>query len=275
MASRARSAEVLSYLRPSRHRGLVALIAFLIIWQIAARFIVDDELFLTGPLDVVKAVWRWWHHGDLQHDLFVSTEEFVKGFVPSAVFGVLLGLLVGTSDAVKAYADPVMDAMYATPIVALAPLFILWFGIGTQKTIVLVIVLVFLPVTINTDAGIRAVDPQLVEASRAFGAGRVQLFCKVRVPGALPFIITGIRLAIGRGLIAVVVGELFGSQAGVGYRIQLDTQNFQTSELLGGVLIFAIAGVFLVKLMEFIERKAAPWRAVDQAHRGYVMTSKQ
>jgi NitT/TauT family transport system permease protein len=263
---------VLDQFRPSNRRGLIALIVFLIFWHLMSKYVVDNTLFLTGPVDVWKAEWRAWHRGELQHDLFISGKEFVKGFIPSVIFGILLGLLVGTSDRVKGYADPILNALYATPFIALAPLFILWFGIGETKTVVLVMSLSFLPVTINTDAGIRSVDNQLLEAARAFGAGRIELFRKVRVPGALPLIITGIRIAIGRGLIAVVVGELFGSQAGVGYRILISSQTFETSALLGGVVIFAIAGVVLVYLMQFIERKIAPWRAVQQQRAGGVVT---
>jgi NitT/TauT family transport system permease protein len=266
---------ILNACRPSRRRGLITLLVFLVFWQVMSKWVVDNKLFLTGPLDVWKAEVDAWQAGTLRHDLLVSSKEFMKGFVPSVMLGIFLGLLIGTSNRAKGYLDPALNALYATPFIALAPLFILWFGIGEQKTVVLVFALSFLPVAINTDVGMRSVDSQLIEAARAFGANRAELFTKVRVPAALPFIITGIRIAVGRGLIAVVVGELFGSQAGVGYRILISSQTFETSALLGGVAIFAIAGVLLVTLMQFVERKVAPWRAVQQNRERGVVAARQ
>jgi NitT/TauT family transport system permease protein len=252
-------------LRLSRMRGLVSLVVFLGLWQFVSSVIVKDPLFLVGPYQVAIREWHAWQQGQLQSDLLVSGFEFIVGFVPSVVVGIGLGLLLGVSNRAKGYIDPVLNAWYATPVIALIPLFILWFGIGEQKTIVMVMVLVFITCTINTDQGIRSTDPRLVEAARSFGASRAMLFTKVRVPSALPFIITGIRLAVGRGLIGVVVGELYGSSAGVGYRILISSQNFDTAQLLGGVVIFAIAGVVLVSVMEWLERKVAPWRAVQDS----------
>lgn len=257
--------QALQPLRLSRRRGFVTLLIFLGLWQLISSVIVKDPLFLVGPYQVVTREWHAWQQGQLQHDLLVSGFEFVVGFVPSVAVGIALGLLLGVSTRAKGYVDPALNAWYSTPLIALVPLFILWFGIGEEKTIVMVMVLVFITCTINTDQGIRSTDPHLVEAARSFGASPAMLFTKVRVPSALPFIITGIRLSVGRGLIGVVVGELYGSTAGVGYRILLSSQNFDTAQLLGGVVIFAIAGVVLVFTMEWLERKVAPWRAVQEA----------
>ncbi len=254
---------VLQWFRPSRHRGFITLMVFLVLWDQISRHWVDNRLLLVGPIEVFRALVDSWREGTLQTDLKVSGEEFLKGFLPSVAFGLVLGMLLGTSKRIKGYLDPALDALNATPFIALAPLLILWFGIGTTKTIVLVFVLTFSPVATNTDTGIRSADPQLIDATRSFGASPLELFTKVRLPAALPLILTGVRIAIGRGLIGVVVGELFGSQQGVGYRILISSQVFATPLLLGGVVVFAIAGVLLVKLMQFIERKAAPWRAVQ------------
>ncbi|MFI6456209.1 ABC transporter permease [Streptosporangium amethystogenes] len=245
---------------PRGHRAALSFLGFLLVWHVVAEYVVDNPLFLAGPISTAAAVVTMWQNGTLQQDVLVSTGEFVKGFGAGLVGGVLLGLVLGTSRRAKDYIDPLINGLYATPIVALAPLFILWFGIGEAKTVLLVFMLVVLPIAINTDAGIRVTDPQLLEAARSFGASRLQLFTMVRFPTAISFLIAGIRMGIGRGLIGVVVGELFGSQSGLGYRILVSSQYFQTDALLAGVLIFAVTGVLLVKLFEWLEQRAAPWK---------------
>lgn len=247
--------------RPRGHRAVVSFLGFLVAWHVAAEYLVTNPLFIAGPIDTVAAIGTMWRDGTLHQDLLVSAGEFAKGFAAGLVIGVLLGLLLGTSRRAKDYIDPLINGLYATPLVALAPLFILWFGIGETKTVLLVFMLVVLPIAINTDAGIRATDPQLIEAARSFGANRLQLFTMVRFPTSISFLVAGVRMGIGRGLIGVVVGELFGSQSGLGYRILVSSQYFQTDALLAGVLIFAVTGVLLVKLFEWLEHRVAPWKA--------------
>ncbi|MFC5818601.1 ABC transporter permease [Nonomuraea harbinensis] len=243
------------------YRAVVSFAGFLVVWHVAAEYLVANPLFLAGPISTVQAVGTMWADGTLQQDLLVSADEFLKGFGAGLVAGVLLGLLLGTSRRAKDYIDPLINGLYATPLVALAPLFILWFGIGETKTVLLVFMLVVLPIAINTDAGIRATDPQHLEAARSFGASRLQLFTMVRFPTSVSFLVAGIRMGIGRGLIGVVVGELFGSQSGLGYRILVSSQYFQTDVLLAGVLIFSVTGVLLVKIFEWLERRVAPWQS--------------
>lgn len=244
----------------SSNRALVSFAVFLVIWHVAAIYIVDKPIFLTGPVDVARAIRDLWTSGTLTDDAWVSGKEFVKGFVGGLIVGIALGMALGTSRRFKGYVDPAIDAFYATPLIALAPLFILWFGIGETKTVVLVFMLVVLPIAINTDVGIRATDAHLLEAARSFGANRRQLFTMVRLPTSVSFIVAGIRMGIARGLIGVVVGEFFGSQQGLGYRILISSQYFDNATLLGGVLIFAMTGVVLVKGFERIERRIAPWK---------------
>jgi NitT/TauT family transport system permease protein len=208
----------------------------------------------------MQALGSLWATGELQMHIGVSAREFAIGFGIAVLIGIPIGLVLGTSEAIKQYVDPLMNGLFATPLIALAPLFILWFGIGETKTIVLVFILCILPVIINTDTGVRSTDGQLLEAARSFGANRIQRFAYVQIPWALSFILTGIRLGIGRGLIGVVAGELFGSRAGMGYLILTSSQLFNTAIVLGGVLVFAVTGVVLIYVTEVIGRRIAPWR---------------
>ena len=258
-----RSQRIKRRLSLRRNRPVASVLLFLIAWHLFAIYVVDKPLFLSGPIDVAREIRNQHQEGTLWNDLRVSGTEFMKGFTAGLFVGVVLGMILGTSRRFKAYADPIINASYATPLIALAPLFILWFGIGEKKTVLLVFLLVILPVAINTDVGIRATDPQHVEAARSFGANKLQLFTMVRLPTSVSFVVAGIRMGIARGLIGVVVGEFFGSREGMGYRILLSSQFFNNAGVLSGVLIFAITGVTLVMLFERIERRVAPWKFSD------------
>jgi NitT/TauT family transport system permease protein len=155
--------------------------------------------------------------------------------------------------------NPWISGLYATPIIALAPLFILWFGIGIWSKVAVVASLVLFPVIINTDAGVRNADRQLIEAVRSFGASKLQLFTKVSLPAALPFILAGLRLGVGRGLIGVVVGELFGARAGLGFMITQAAEVFNMPQLFAGVVVLAAAGIVLTAAFQALERHLVPW----------------
>lgn len=250
-------------LRLRSNRALVTLIGFLVFWHVVAVHIVDKPIFLVGPIDTWRSLVDLWQAGTLWADVKVSANEFFRGFIGGLFVGIALGMMLGTSRRFKEYVDPLINGLYATPLIALAPLFILWFGIGETKTIVLVFLLVVLPIAINTDVGIRATDPQLIDTARSFGATRRQLFTMVRLPTSISFVVAGIRMGIARGLIGVVVGEFFGSREGVGYRILISSQYFDNGTLLACVLLFAFSGVGLVKLFEWMERRIAPWKFLD------------
>src|SRR5262249_18049183 len=149
----------------------------------------------------------------------VSLNEFLVGFVIAAVFGILLGVAIASSDAVRDFIDPWVSAVYATPTVALAPLFIFIFGIDAPSKMAVVFLLAVFPVIINRAAAIRSTDQAFTDAESSFSATRTQIFTKVLLPSALPFIVAGLRLGIGRGLVGVVVGEFIGARAGLGYLI--------------------------------------------------------
>src|SRR5262249_557797 len=149
--------------------------------------------------------------------------------------------------------QPWVSGLYATPTVALAPLFILWFGVGMLSKIVVVAVLVLFPVAINTEVGLLTTSRQLVETVRSFGANSRQIFLKVSLPSALPFIFAGFRLGIGRGLIGVVVGELFGARAGLGQLISQSSETFDMPSLFAGVTLLAVAGIALTSGFTWLE----------------------
>jgi NitT/TauT family transport system permease protein len=244
----------------ARAWGLGSVIGGLLAWEIISRFIVGSKLFLAAPSQVVVAFFELTGSGELSKHIYVSGLEFIIGYGVACILGILLGLAMAQSKAAKQALQPWVSGLYATPTVALAPLFILWFGIGIMSKVVVVAVLVIFPVIINTEAGLRTTSPQLIETVRSFGANARQIFFKVSLPSALPFIFAGLKLGIGRGLIGVVVAELFGSRAGLGQLISQSAETFNMPALFAGVTILAAAGIAMTSGFGWLERKLLPWR---------------
>ncbi len=232
----------------------------LLIWEFVSRFIVGSKLFLAAPSQVMIALVALAKTGELEKHIMVSGIEFLIGYVLACLLGIFLGFAMSQSAATKQALQPWVSGLYATPTVALAPLFILWFGIGIVSKIVVVAVLVIFPVIINTEAGLRATNPQLIETVRSFGANARQIFFKVSLPSALPFIFAGLKLGIGRGLIGVVVAELFGARAGLGQLISQSAETFNMPALFAGVTLLAVAGIAMTSGFGWLERKLLPWR---------------
>ncbi len=246
----------------------------------ATRYLVSDACFFAkkplvtaalGTFDGTLTTIRAFEHGadgkpnPTYRCLF--PEPPPPGTVPGAyeagvlgaLAGVLLGLASGLSRWGEALVDPPVQMLRTLPFLGLVPLFILWFGIGISSTVLVVILLVLFPVTINTEAGLRTTSPRLIEMLRSFGATPRQIFLKVSLPSATPFILAGLKLGIGRGLIGVVVAELFGSRAGLGRLISQSADAFNMPELFAGVVVLAATGIALTAGFGWLERKLVPW----------------
>lgn len=232
-----------------------------IVWQVAAAH--SNALILVPLGDIWTAFTVAAGDGSLWRDFVASFEGFTVGFLLGAAVGVAVGVVMAVSSIAFDFLDPWVSALYATPLVALAPLFIIMFGIGMTSRVMVVMLVSVFPVILNTATGIRTTDPNLIETARSFGANRRQVFTKVLFPWALPFIVTGLRLAVGRGLIGFVVAEFFGSTEGIGHRVFTATQSFDTASLWMGVLILTIVGVVLTRAMYLLERTVAPGRSLQ------------
>lgn len=244
-------------------RGLTSVVVLGVAWELLARTFMKHSLAIAPPSAVFHEYVKLIKNGQLGDDVKWSGEEFLYGFVLAAAVGLFVGLFMGAIRAVREYLDPVVNALYATPVIALGPLFILWLGIGINSKIAVVFILAVLPIVINTETGIRTVDQHLLETAHAFSATRSQIFRKVMLPAALPLIVTGLRLGVGRGLLGVVAGELFAAQHGLGYRILYSSQLFDPAGVFVGLTALAFAGIVSMVLLRRLERKLAPWRAED------------
>jgi ABC-type nitrate/sulfonate/bicarbonate transport system permease component len=252
-----------------KHEALIlggaAVLLAIALWQAIWSAGKISPLFFTGPSTVVARFWEEWTNGRLKQDLVYSGTNFVIGVGLAIAAGVVLGVIIGWYRRLAMVFEPFVNALYATPRVALIPLILIWFGIGMWSKVFIVFINAFFPVLINTIGGVRATDADLLRAARSFCASDWQIFRTVAIPGAVPFILTGVRQSVALGLIGVVVGEMFGGSQGIGYMVNYGGQTFQTDTVFMGVVIIALAGIVLTWLAERLERRFSRWRT-DTEH---------
>jgi NitT/TauT family transport system permease protein len=236
---------------------LIALMAWELVWSYTNWI---SPLFFSGPSAIAKAFWTSLTQGNLLADLAFSGKNFAIGFGLALVSGVVLGVIVGWYRRVRLIVDPFLNALYAAPRIAMMPLIIIWFGIGMWSKVFIVFLSAFFPILVNTVAGIRNMDRDLLRAARAFCASDWQIFKTLAIPGSVPFILTGVRQGVAVGLIGVVVGEMLGSSEGIGFMVAYGGQTFQTDTLFVGFVIIAFAGILLTSLAERLERRFSRWR---------------
>ncbi len=240
-------------------RGLVSFVAAAVLWEATARYL-DNKLFLVPLGAIAERFVEAARSGELLNDATVSFLEFAGGFLLATLVGIAAGALMASSRRVRDFFDPWVSMLYSTPTLALGPLFMLALGIGMGSKIALIFLTAVFPILINTVAGLTTTDRVLLEVVRSFGASPAQLYAKVRLPAALPYIVAGLRVSVARALVGVVVAELFGARAGLGFMIFRSAQSFDTAGLWVAVFILAICGVASVEFLKWLERKLAPWR---------------
>jgi NitT/TauT family transport system permease protein len=258
-AEAAASPQAAGWLRPGLFVGSLSVLGGLMLWELISRFIVDNALFLAAPSQIAVALYNLAVTGELWKHIKVSAEEFALGYAIAAFLGIALGFAMASGDTMKRALQPWVSALYATPTLALAPLFTLWLGIGIWSKVLVVIFFVMFAVAINTETGLRTTSERLIEMLRSFGATRQQIFFKVSLPSAVPMILAGLKLGIGRGLVGVVVAELFGSRAGLGRLISQSADAFNMPELFVGVVVLAAAGIVMTAGFGRLEKRLVPW----------------
>jgi NitT/TauT family transport system permease protein len=237
---------------------LLSVVVLLVVWEVYGRSV--NPILLSRPSAVFSAGIHMIADGSLPAALAASLVVLGTGLLAGVVTGVALGLLAGRSEAFAALIELPVNALYATPTVALIPLIVLWFGFeATAKTVVVFLFVIF-PVLINTMRGVREVDPELIEVARSFCSNERRIWSDLVVPSALPYIVTGIRLAIGRALIGVIVAEFYTAISGLGNLIAINANSFQTARMFVPIVIIAMLGVVLTALLEWVERRLARWR---------------
>ena len=232
----------------------------LTLWELIGRYLITNPLYFVPLSRALEAIWALAETGELWTHITTTATEFALGFSVAAVSGIALGLLTGTSRVARQVSDPWINALYATPLVALMPLYLIIFGIGTTGKAALVVTVAIFPILINTTVAVLSTEQSHLDVSRAYGAGRWATFRKVYLPASLPSIVSGLRLGIGRGLTGVVVGEFFFANAGLGFLIARSGQSFDTPTLFASIILLTLAAVVLSQALRIAERRLAPWR---------------
>src|ERR671919_943867 len=241
--------------------GTISVALFLTVWELVGNtFQLINPMFMSAPSLIGKAAWQLFASGEIWNDLYVSGIEFFWGYFLSIIFAIPFGIAIGWYKRFAYVCDPFVNAMNATPRVALLPLVIIWLGIGILSKVGIIFLGAVFPLLINTRDGVKTTPANLLTAAKSFGASEWTLFKTVVLPSTIPFILTGLRLGLGRAIVGVMVGELYAATAGIGFMITVAGATFQTDKVFVGVLIFAISGMVAMELLTKLEARFDKWR---------------
>lgn len=263
--SRSRETEVTGWKGFRQRHGLAIIgvlnfLVFFVIWQLVQTYtpIVDTQ-WVPPPTVILKDLWDNIANGVLLEQARYSFTNMFIAYLLSVLVGVPLGLVMGVSQMFRMLLGPYMWALYAAPTIAIAPVVILILGIGAPATILVIAINAFFPLTINTMDGVATVEENLVRAARVFGANRYQVLRRVVVPYTLPWILTGLRIAVTRALLGMVFVEIFFSPQGLGYLIRQASDVSDAATAYSVILIVVISSVVLVQIFRYLEAKFTPW----------------
>lgn len=240
--------------------GALAFVAAAALWQGFAQFALVNPILISSPSAVTAAFVDQLRSGVLARDVGTSAAEFAAGYALSAVVGVGIGVGMGWYRVLEYALDPLVWFGYSAPFIALYPLLVIFLGLGAPTVIAITFLVTVIPILVNTAAGIRNVDPKLVQAARSFGATDVQIFREVALPAAVPLVMAGLRLGVGRALVGVIIGELFGGVAGLGHGINYYGGLLQTDNMMVDVLMAAVLGIALTRAVSAVETRVDWWR---------------
>jgi NitT/TauT family transport system permease protein len=238
-------------------------IAILFVWQgVSGRLV--DNFFISNPLDVGRRLLGWIMDGSIFMNIWATLYATGVGFVLGAVIGAALGIWLGVSPFASRLLNPYLNALNALPKVALAPLFVLWFGLGINSKIALAASLVLFLVFLNTFAGVRQVDQDLIDGARLMRATRLQVITKVIVPSALSWLFAGLRVSVPYALIGAVLGEMIASNRGLGYLVQFSGAQFDTAGVFAVLIVIALLAMALNFVVDIIQNRMERWRVVSR-----------
>ena len=240
--------------------GLLAVALFFAAWQAVFLVVPFNPLFISKPSLIGESLVELLESGDMVRDLAVSAVPFLYGFTAAVIVGVTFGIVMGWRVRVGYALDPLMTVFYASPLVALAPLVIVFFGVGVSGKAIIIFLLSVFPFIFNAAAGVRAVDRLLINVVRSLGGSEKDLYFKVIVPSVLPYIVAGARIAVGRALIGILVSEFFAASEGIGYAIARFGDLFALDKMFACILAIMAIAVVLTEGIRWAERAAFPWR---------------
>ena len=252
----ARRQSISLWQRPALFRyGFAALL--LVVWELVGPYV--DPIFFSYPSKIAVAFYKLTVSGELPEFLGQSLEVLLYGLAVAIVAGIPLGVLMARVRRLDWALDLPINAFYATPLVALVPLLVLWFGIYLQAKIIVVFLFAVFPILISTYQGVRECDKNMLEVAHSFRSTEWRMWQDVLLPFALPYVTAGIRLAIGRGLVGMVIAEFYTTITGLGFMITRYANNFEMDKTFVPVIVLMVLGVSLTSLLKWVERRLAPW----------------
>jgi NitT/TauT family transport system permease protein len=257
--------------------GVAVVVLFLVFWEglsqgwwsaalqpligASSKVLHIPPIFISSPSRILREAWIMFAvTGEIWRDLRYSAMEYALGLLLAIAVGIPLGLASGWYRRLSYAIEPFLAAFNATPQIAFLPLIMIWVGLGLAAKLLIIFMLTFLPIAISAQSAVRTTDPRLLKVAKSFGAGDWYLFRSIILPSAVPYILAGLRLAVGRAMIGIVVGEIFGSAIGVGAMINRAGSRFETDKVFVGVLIIAALGMLLAELIRMIEQRFDIWR---------------
>ncbi len=253
-------------MHPKLAAGLkpVALVVLLVVvWDLAIRVLHIPPYQVPTPLDVARTLWT--EGPELLAQAVPTTEASLAGFALSALFGIPAAMLIASSRTVESYVYPLLVFSQSVPKVAVAPLFVVWFGFGMLPKVIAAFLLGFFPVVVSAVQGFKSVEPEMIDLVRSMEAGRLQSFRLISLPHALPAIFAGLKVAITLAVVGAVVGEFVGANSGIGFVLQRSIGNFELPTMFAALVILAAIGSALFALVELAERLAVPWHASQRS----------
>jgi NitT/TauT family transport system permease protein len=245
---------------PLYRYGFTAFI--LLLWEVVGPFI--NPIFFSYPSKIIAAAYHLTLNGELPYYTWQSLQVLFYGLGFAVLIGIPLAVLMARVRPVDWALDMPVNALYATPMAALVPVLVLWFGIHMTAKIIVVFLFAFFPILINTYQGVRECDKNIIEVARSFRASEMQMWTHVLLPWSVPYITAGIRLAIGRGLVGMIVAEFFTSISGLGYMIARYANVFEMDKTLVPVLLLMFLGVSMTTALKWLERRIAPWSRAEK-----------
>ena len=246
--------------------GMVSVVGMMILWELAFTYVIPlNPFFFTKPSLIAEAFKQQIVSGSLWHDVAISSKAFLLGFGLAVVVGIPIGVFMGWRRRAEYTLDPFLTALYASPLVALAPLLIIIFGVGLTGKVALIFLLSVFPFIFNVFAGVKCTDRLLVNVVRSFGGREKDIYFKVILPSIMPYIVAGARIAIGRGIVGILVTEFYAASEGIGFAISRFGDTYRLPDMFATIMILMIVAVGLTEGLRKLETLLAPWKVGQEA----------
>ena len=240
-------------------RPILLIVILLVLWDLAIRAFRIPPYLIPAPEAVVKQLYLEWPK--LWREALVTTYATLGGFALSIAFGIPMALLIAYSRTIESFVYPLLVFSQSVPKIAIAPLFVVWFGFGIIPKVICAFMLGFFPVVVSTVMGFKSVDPDMLDLARSMKASRLATFMRISLPQALPSIFAGLKVSVTLAVVGAVVGEFVGSNSGIGYLLQIANGNFDLPLMFAALTILSLVGVILFALVDLVERFMIPWHA--------------